>query len=184
VSFLLSFLFIAHANLLMLWHLTSNATRNVSIAASLKLPDTHFLLDYHRPDLLALRVVSRSLILWDEVAPTAEWIDLQIPSIVRNGINFMKRAAKKAMDVRGQSIDVQGDNEDNDITDFDPQAVRQANACIIAGACFSLGLRYAGSSNRLAASAIFERILWFLELRDNKDVVTLCQRPDTATLIT
>jgi len=75
-------------------------------------------------------------------------------------------------------------NLQKEITDFDPHAVRQANTFIIAGACFSLGLKYAGSANRAAASAIIERTLWFLELRDNKDTVTLTQRPDNSTLIT
>ena len=136
-------------------------------------------------DLLALRVVSRSLILWNDVAPTPEWIDLQIPSIVKSCINLMKNAAKRAMNVNADSMDLQSnDNTKNEISDFDPQAIRQANAYIIAGSCFALGLKYAGSANRAAASAIIQRVLWFLELRDNKDVVTLTQRPDSSTLIT
>ena len=52
-------------------------SHNSSVAASLRLPDTHFLLDYERPDMLALRVISRSLILWDDVEPTSAWIDFQ-----------------------------------------------------------------------------------------------------------
>ncbi len=87
------------------------------------------------------------------------------------------------MDEKEIEVDEDG-NAKKEITDFDPQAVRQANAFIIAGACFSLGLKYAGSANRAAASAIIERALWFLELRDNKDTVTLTQRPDNSTLIT
>lgn len=103
----------------------------------------------------------------------------------------MKNAAKRAMNIGNlsdanpmddQQANAEGDNAES--TDFDPQAVRQANAFIIAGACFALGLKYAGSANRAAASAIIERALWFLELRDSKDVVTLTQRPDNSTLIT
>ena len=169
------------------------ACSNLSIASSLQLPETHFSLDYIRPDLLALRVISRSLILWNDVEPTSEWIDFQIPSIVKNSLNLMKHAATRAMamalsDVEqmdAQPTNTEGDDKANkEITDFDPQAVRQANAFIIAGACFSLGLKYAGSANRAAASAIIHRALWFLELRDNKDTVTLTQRPDNSTLIT
>ncbi len=48
----------------------------------------------------------------------------------------------------------------------------------------SLSLKYAGSASRAAASAIIERALWLLELRDNKDAVTLTQRPDNSTLVT
>ena len=162
-------------------------SHNLSIASSLQLPETHFSLDYIRPDLLSLRVISRSLILWNDIQPSSEWIDLQIPTIVKSSINMMKNAAKKAMnDANLNSMDVQtfDDSEKKDIADFDPQAIRQANAYIVAGACFSLGLKYAGSANREAASAIIQRALWFLELRDNKDVATLTQRPDTSTLIT
>jgi len=169
----------------------SSHCSNVSIASSLQLPETHFSLDYIRPDLLALRVVSRSLILWNDIEPTSEWIDFQIPSIVKNSLNLMKRAATRAMamsDVEQMDDDRTNAERDDEvkkeITDFDPQAVRQANAFIITGACFSLGLKYAGSANRAAASAIIERALWFLELRDNKDTVTLTQRPDNSTLIT
>ncbi len=45
-------------------------------------------------------------------------------------------------------------------------------------------MKYAGSASRAAASAIIERALWLLELRDNKDAVTLTQRPDNSTLVT
>jgi len=159
---------------------------NVSVASILKLPDTHFLLDYIRPDLLALRVLAKSLILWN-VEPTAEWIDSQVPSVVKNSVEFMRKAATKAallgmgMD---EEMDGNGDESKNDVADFDPQAVRQANAFIIAGACFSIGIRYAGSANREAAAAIFQRVLWFLELRDNKDITRQVQRPDLTTLTT
>jgi anaphase-promoting complex subunit 1 len=166
-------------------------SQNASVAASLQLPDTHFLLDYCRPDMLALRVISRSLILWNDITPTSNWIELQIPSIVKSSINLMKNAAKRAMNIAagGDVMDEQGDTGDDeevkkDMIDFDPHAIRQANAYIISGACFALGLKYAGSGNRAAAAAIIERVLWFLELRDNKDVVSLTQRPDNSTLVT
>lgn len=152
-------------------------SHNASVASLLDLPNTHYLLDFVRPDLLSLRVISRSLILWNDVQPTGEWIDGQIPDIVKKGIDFMKR---KAMSARNPD----SDDCSNDISDFDPQAVRQANAFVIAGACFSLALRFAGSANRAAASAIFERALYFIELRDNSDTIFQVQKPDTPTLVT
>lgn len=152
---------------------------NESVASTLQLPDTHFLLDYIRPDLLLLRVVSRSLILWNDVCPTSDWIDSQIPTVVRRGMNSMIRSAKKSLDA---VVDEGGD--DNDPADFDFQAVRQANAFIVSGACFALGLRYAGTANRDAAAAIIKRALWLMELRDNKDAVSLIQQPDRSTLLT
>ena len=157
-------------------------TSNASIASMLDLPNTHYLLDFVRPDLLALRVISRSLVLWDEVEPTREWIDTRIPDVIKKSIDFMKHKAMAAsnMDPENMTVDASVD----DISDFDPQAVRQANAFIISGSCFSLGLRYAGSANRSAAAAIFERVLFFLELRDNKDLVNQVQKPDNQSLMT
>ena len=46
-------------------------TRNEAVASGIALPDTHFLLDYSRPDTLMLKVLARSLILWDQVEPTS-----------------------------------------------------------------------------------------------------------------
>jgi len=108
---------------------------------------------------------------------------------VKNSLNLMKHAATQAtalsgVEEMGEQTHAEGDKHLQKSTDFDPIAVRQANAFIIAGGCFSLGLKYAGSANRSAASAIIERALWFLELRDNKDTMTLTQRPDNSTLIT
>lgn len=166
---------------------------NATIAARLQLPDTHFLLDYIRPDILGLLVISRSLVLWDDIEPTTNWIDFQIPPVVKNSINIMKDGAKRVMNMgnlSGTGLAFKQDDADCDniakkqIADFDPHAMRQANANIIAGACFALGLKYAGSANRAAATAIFERTLWFFELRDNKDVGVRVQRPDNSTLIT
>ncbi|KAL7459488.1 hypothetical protein ACHAWC_011170 [Mediolabrus comicus] len=160
---------------------------NVSIASILKLPDTHFLLDYIRPDHLALRVLAKSLILWN-AEPTAAWIDSQVPSVVKTSVEFMRKAAIRAVSLASMDEEMDGSDDQtqpkSDVADFDPQAVRQANAFIIAGACLSIGIRYAGSANREAAAAIIQRVLWFLELRDNKDVTSQVQRPDITTLTT
>lgn len=41
------------------------------------------MLDMIRPDFLLLRVLSRNIILWDEIVPSREWIDLQLPIVIR-----------------------------------------------------------------------------------------------------
>lgn len=51
-----------------------------ALAARLGLPQTHFQLDYARPEQLLLRVVVRGLVMWDEVFPTEEWVDSQVCS--------------------------------------------------------------------------------------------------------
>lgn len=49
-----------------------------ALAARLALPQTHFQLDYARPEQLLLRVVVKGLVMWDEVHPTDEWIESQV----------------------------------------------------------------------------------------------------------
>ena len=153
---------------------------NRPVASSLSLPDTHFLLDYVRPDLLMLRVISRALILWDDVSPTAGWIDAQIPVVVRNSFDHLERQALKASDFRGLVEDTSKSKQE-DIA-VDRQAVRQAHAYIVAGACFGMGLRFAGTANSYAASAIAERVRLFRRLRDDNDPASLAQRPERPIL--
>jgi hypothetical protein len=57
-------------------------TGNVDVADRIQVPETLFLLGYVRPDLLLLRCLSRSLILWDEVEPTEIWMKSHIPSYI------------------------------------------------------------------------------------------------------
>jgi hypothetical protein len=45
-------------------------TNNSAVAARFTIPDTHFALDYVRPDFLMQRMLGRSLIMWDAIQPT------------------------------------------------------------------------------------------------------------------
>jgi anaphase-promoting complex subunit 1 len=53
-------------------------TNNASVAARLSIPDTNFLMEYVRPDYLLLRVVSKALVMWDDIKPTQAWIESQV----------------------------------------------------------------------------------------------------------
>ena len=201
--------------------------RNKSVAARLALPDTHFLLNYVRPDLLMLRVIARSLILWDDVRPTSEWIEDQIPGMVKRAFGRMiaksesmagfaglanfanmrmnssphtKSSADTSSFAGRQHADGGSDEEntntsrtstsfvananhiekeaDDDDTDVDRQAIRQAHVHVIAGACFGMGLRYAGSGNEDAAAAITERLEHLIRLRDESDAVSVALKPE------
>ena len=205
----------------------------MSVASRLSLPDTHFLLDCVRPDLLLLRVVARSMILWDDVEPTSEWIEDQIPAMIRRsfehmvkkaevtagfaglasfaalrmqsspdhsplgngrsqadsnfdessdagiavGARFVSKAEAKSGNLRPPGV---GENVED--VDVDRQAIRQSHAHIVAGACFGMGLRYAGSGNEEAASAIMERVEHFIRLRDESDAICVALRPERPIL--
>ncbi|GAA5863440.1 hypothetical protein JCM8547_006981 [Rhodosporidiobolus lusitaniae] len=93
------------------------------VAALLSLPDTPRGLDYVRHDLLLLRTIARSLILWSDIQKSKDWVEAQLPAFLRDAAN---EAAKK-----GKAMD--GDLE-------------VARWSIVAGACFAVGLRFAGTA--------------------------------------
>ena len=192
-----------------LTYLQSSCFRNRNIASAIALPDTHFLLEYVRPDFLSLRVIAKALILWDDVKPTKEWIEEQLPQVVRGAYKQMQSKMKTATDF-GDMLDVEEGSESsmNNIEipgnqggskhvhftrpqerqpqaqDYDCQAVRQIYVHVVAGACFGLGLRFAGTANKLAAAAIFERVVELQTLRDANDSVSVAMRPELQILET
>jgi len=149
---------------------------NKTIASAIALPDTHFLLEYVRPDFLMFRVISRALILWDEVEPTEEWIEAQIPKAAHIAYKQMRDLAES---IQQGTADV---GAKSDSIDYDRQAVRYIYTHVIAAACFSIGLRYAGTGNTEAASIIFERVMELMELRDAANPISAALRPPTPVL--
>eukprot|EP00934_Nitzschia_sp_Nitz4_P000741 Nitzschia sp. Nitz4//scaffold57_size113557//99271//106700//NITZ4_004008-RA/size113557-processed-gene-0.20-mRNA-1//1//CDS//3329554897//741//frame0 len=148
---------------------------NNTIAGAISLPDTHFLLEYVRPDFLMLRVIARGLILWDGVEPSRAWIDQQVPTAVNEAYHEMIQLA----DELSQGITSGGSASQKE---FDKQAVRLMYVHVVAGACFALGLRFAGTGNRDAVTAIMERVMEFKDLRDAAGPVTSAMRPSAPIL--
>jgi anaphase-promoting complex subunit 1 len=144
---------------------------NKTIASIVSLPDTHFLLEYVRPDFLMLRVIARALILWDDVQPSTEWVEAQIPEAVRQAYREMRALADGSLRCNAGSP-----------SEYDRQAVRLIYIHVVAGACFGIGLRFAGTGNMEAASAIFDRVFELRELRDVSTAVATALRPPTPVL--
>lgn len=149
---------------------------NKTIASALALPDTHFLLEYVRPDFLMLRVIARALILWDDVRPSKAWIKSQTPQAVEMAYEKMRTMAQTMSQQSNNSTSVDDDRE------FDRQAIRLIHTHIVAGSCFAIGLRYAGTGNREAAASIFECIMELRDLRDGIDPVSCALRPQAPVL--
>lgn len=103
-----------------LMHLKTN---NAAVAARLAPPDTHYLLEFVQPNVVMLRVVSQSLVMWDSITPSARWVESHIPAMVRRHVT---PAAEPEPDV-------------------DREALDETYSYILAGACLSLALRYAGT---------------------------------------
>ncbi|KAK3923529.1 Anaphase-promoting complex subunit 1 [Frankliniella fusca] len=109
-------------------------TGNRAVADWMKAPDTQYLLDFIRPDFLLLRMIARNLILWDEVLPTVEWVGGHVPYSIRPHCLVKPKV---------------------NATEFiDYETMNQAYCNIVAGACLSLGLRFAGSHNKEAFNTL------------------------------
>lgn len=131
-------------------------TNNIAVAARLSTPDTHFLLEYVRPDFILLRVLCRNLILWDSIHPSIDWIRAQIPDIVKTNVQDLFAG-------RAPDLETKVHNPD---TDF--EALRQSELNIIAGAASSMGLRFAGSAYPPAKDTLMACVQGFRTLRKLK----------------
>lgn len=137
-------------------------TGNRAIAQWLEVPDTQNLLETVRPDFILLRVLAKSLILWADVRPTTEWIESHIPAIIFN--NAFQKVAESGSGNgsygRGSSSGARDNvmlpNEDYSVADSetDYETMTQSYCNIIAGACFALALRYAGSADAAAFEVV------------------------------
>ncbi|KAF9299405.1 Anaphase-promoting complex subunit 1 [Linnemannia elongata] len=112
-------------------------TNSRSIATKLAVPETQYLLDYLSPNSLMLRVICRAIVLWDEITPSEDWTLSQVPEFLRD--------AKTGGPPK---------------TETGPQSYYS----IRAGACFAIGLRFAGSGNEAAYKCIHQHLDMFLEL--------------------
>lgn len=116
---------------------------NEAVADWMKPPETMFLLDFVRPDLLLLRVIARGLIMWNNVEPTTDWINSQISKTLSKIIK-------------------QRPDPDNDPYDMDHEAICQAYCNIVTGAAMVIGLRFAGTEHPVAFKTLKKIITFFL----------------------
>lgn len=106
-------------------------TGRKDIADILTIPDTVVALNAIQPTFLLIRTIARSLILWDSVQPNNEWLIHQIPQTIMDAIEVRTKT--------GQVID---------------DAMELAYYNIIAGGCFVIGLKYAGTARQEAYQMI------------------------------
>ncbi|TFK24896.1 anaphase promoting complex subunit 1 [Coprinopsis marcescibilis] len=104
-------------------------TERQDVADMLSIPDTPIALNRIQPNFLMIRTIARALILWEKVAPTHEWILGQVPESIRVAVDPFKGKA--------------GDD-----------AFELAYYHILAGCCFAIGLKYAGTARQEAYSVI------------------------------
>lgn len=78
-------------------------TGNRAVAEWMQAPDTEYLLEFVRPDFLLLRVLAKSLILWEDIQPTKLWVSSHVPHIVYK-YRLQKPAPETTQDVDLETI--------------------------------------------------------------------------------
>eukprot|EP00445_Apocalathium_hangoei_P043548 CAMPEP_0203973408 /NCGR_PEP_ID=MMETSP0359-20131031/99574_1 /ASSEMBLY_ACC=CAM_ASM_000338 /TAXON_ID=268821 /ORGANISM="Scrippsiella Hangoei, Strain SHTV-5" /LENGTH=2141 /DNA_ID=CAMNT_0050911563 /DNA_START=1 /DNA_END=6427 /DNA_ORIENTATION=- len=53
-----------------------------AVASRVVIPQTVFQLDYVRPDFSMLRLVAKSLIMWDSIEASEDWVEAQVPAFL------------------------------------------------------------------------------------------------------
>ncbi len=102
---------------------------NRAVADVMAPPQSTAELDQLRPDVLFSHVLSRSLILWDGIEPTKAWIQGVLPAWMQERI------------ATGKSLS---------------EAAQLAQINMQAGACFAIGLKFAGSKDSKARDCLWE----------------------------
>ncbi|KAK3997833.1 hypothetical protein QBC44DRAFT_354332 [Cladorrhinum sp. PSN332] len=91
------------------------------VARKINIPETILQFDYVRPDILLLRTAAKNIILWSEIEPSFEWVKRGLPADYRSRSLLTSTLKLQTRDMPFFSI--------------------------LAGLCFALGLRFAGSAN-------------------------------------
>lgn len=129
---------------LALIYLKTNDTR---IAKRIVIPDSLYALDRCRPNHVLLRVLTRSLILWDDISASRTWILENLPPILRP---VETDIAAERIDILGKIAVFSNDTE----LDIDVPGILHARAFAVAGACTAIALKYAGTNDATAVSLL------------------------------
>ena len=94
-------------------------TNDASVARKVDIPDTIHQFDYVRPDIFLLRTLARHLVMWDSITPTVSFITKSLPPAYRHRVSLSQTKHLSTEDMPFFNI--------------------------IAGICFAIGLRHAGT---------------------------------------
>lgn len=92
------------------------------------LPNDEDQLDYIRPDLVLLRTIARCLIQLSAIKPTIDWVHSILPA-------FVAKAYRRSQNVNGAAAA------------FSSVDLELAYWNVVTGACYSIGLHYAGTAS-------------------------------------
>ena len=150
---------------------------NKAVAERLSIPDTHFLLDYVRPDLLMLRVFARCLVLWDDVLASPSWVGAQVPKVIRESYDLLVKEGVEGVRAAMTTPPPFAFHKNAGIGlkkaagggIADEESIRESRSFIVAGACLGIGIRYAGTSSKDARNTLLHYLEEFGRLRAQRD---------------
>jgi hypothetical protein len=116
-----------------------------NIAQVLAIPTTAYGLDYMTPELVMIRVICKSLVMFDDIQPTTEWIFSQIPKYISSKV---------------------GDPTDPMTTKNDH--VYHCYFSMITGLSFAIALKYCGSSHPRAKNTLVQMAALLLQRHSTK----------------
>ncbi|KAF7516097.1 hypothetical protein G7054_g14300 [Neopestalotiopsis clavispora] len=96
------------------------------VARKIDVPEALLQFDYIRPDILLLRTVSKHLILWSEIQPTHGWVRENLPARYHKRINTPTSPLNHPESLKSTDLPF---------------------LTILAGLCYAIALRYAGSGD-------------------------------------
>ncbi|KAM0281143.1 hypothetical protein ACHAQH_003722 [Verticillium albo-atrum] len=108
------------------------------VARKIDVPESIVQFDYIRPDILLLRTVAKNLILWSHIEPSFDWVAKSLPTPFRFRHRLTGTMILKSTDLPFFSI--------------------------LAGLCFSLALRFAGSGSLKARDILIHYLDQFMRI--------------------
>ncbi|ETN41309.1 uncharacterized protein HMPREF1541_03244 [Cyphellophora europaea CBS 101466] len=113
-------------------------TNDAAVARKIDIPETLHQFDYVRPDIFLLRTLARHLIMWEAISPTQDFVTASLPKEYRHRASLQKTVHLATEDMPFFNI--------------------------LAGICFALGLRYAGSQRYDVRDLLVSYLDHFLRL--------------------
>lgn len=113
-------------------------SENRILARKIDVPASLLQFDYVRPDMFLLRTLASHLIMWSQITPSFDWVKNNLPKAYR----------------RRSRLDAVKSLTTEDLPFFD----------ILAGLCFSIGLRFAGSGSLPARDLLIHYLDQFMRI--------------------
>lgn len=135
-----------------------------------QVPDTVYALDHMRPDMILLMVLGSALIMWDNIAASQDWIVKQLPPLLNYSLptildNMLSSAAGNTAAGQQETDSQTRSNTTPDGQTLDWGAIGLAHVHALSGACFAIGLRFAGTCNAAAEALLRQHLLQLLHAK-------------------